>query len=450
MRVNGVVVLHPAIDQGEGGSSIGDRVHPDVIALEGLHERLGHAIALGAFDRGEAGHQIERQGDLDRPMSGKDRSVVGEPLHGLRRAHRAKALLDAVDHHVADHLTGDAGRRGDPTNDLAVVTIKGEGEAHDLAVPAGELQAIRAPADIRAQRSDLAVVIAGTAASGMPGQQQCVSLHQSVDALGVDRGQTVGSPLALEERGDPPVPIGWPRVDKATDLTGELNIARSLLRPATSSGALAPFDHIRARHAQRRTDPLHWVSPGCGECYSKIGFFARASSRASLRISTSMLLRPNSRSRSRTRSSSRRSSVTGTTSSSARTASRPPSLISRLQRNTRLGDSPWRRATQLIDMPGCIVSAITASFRSVVKRRRLATPVITSTFENVSDIGVCPGLCLGPPAKAGVRLKTGCSSARDAKILETIVTSDAIVRLVISDVSPNDLQKPSATQNFYG
>src|SRR5437762_10325517 len=51
MRVNGIVVLHPAIDQGEGGSSIGDRVHPDVIALEGLHERLGHAIALGAFDR---------------------------------------------------------------------------------------------------------------------------------------------------------------------------------------------------------------------------------------------------------------------------------------------------------------------------------------------------------------------------------------------------------------
>jgi hypothetical protein len=31
------------------------------------------------------------------------------------------------------------------------------------------------------------------------------------------------------------------------------------------------------------------------------------------------------------------------------------------------------------------------------KRRRRATPVITSTFENVSDIGVCLGLCLGPP-----------------------------------------------------
>jgi hypothetical protein len=46
-----------------------------------------------------------------------------------------------------------------------------------------------------------------------------------------------------------------------------------------------------------------------------------------------------------------------------------------------------------------------ASFCSVVNRRRRATPVITSTFENVSDIGVCLGLSPGPPAKAGVRSK---------------------------------------------
>src|SRR5438046_7654641 len=58
-------------------------------------------------------------------------------------------------------------------------------------------------------------------------------------------------------------------------------------------------------------------------------------------------------------------------------------------------------------MPGCIVSATMASFRSVEKRRRRATPVMTSSFENVSDIGVCLGLYLGPPAKAGVRSKQG-------------------------------------------
>src|SRR3977135_1654322 len=58
-------------------------------------------------------------------------------------------------------------------------------------------------------------------------------------------------------------------------------------------------------------------------------------------------------------------------------------------------------------MPGVIVSATTASFSSVEKRRLRATPLITSTFENVSDIGTCLGLSLGPPAIAGVRSKRG-------------------------------------------
>src|SRR5215467_12099315 len=58
-------------------------------------------------------------------------------------------------------------------------------------------------------------------------------------------------------------------------------------------------------------------------------------------------------------------------------------------------------------MPGCRLSATKASFSSVEKRRLRATPVITSTFENVSDIGVCLGLSLGPPASAGVRSKRG-------------------------------------------
>src|SRR5262249_23263131 len=63
-------------------------------------------------------------------------------------------------------------------------------------------------------------------------------------------------------------------------------------------------------------------------------------------------------------------------------------------------------------MPGCIVSATTASFNSVEKRRLQATPVITSTFENASDIGVSLGLCLGPPAIARVRSKRGALHIR--------------------------------------
>src|SRR5512146_3113729 len=60
-------------------------------------------------------------------------------------------------------------------------------------------------------------------------------------------------------------------------------------------------------------------------------------------------------------------------------------------------------------MPGCIVSATTASLNSVEKRRLRATPMITSTFENVSDIGVCLGLSLGPPGYRTCPVEPGCT-----------------------------------------
>src|SRR5207237_10403214 len=110
-------------------------------------------------------------------------------------------------------------------------------QSHDLVVAGGTLEAIRAAADVGAQCSSLAVVFAGTSASGMPGQQQAVPLHQPVDALGVDRGQTIGSPLALEGRGDPAVLVGRPCVDKTADRGRQFTIAITGLRPTLPAHA---------------------------------------------------------------------------------------------------------------------------------------------------------------------------------------------------------------------
>ena len=77
------------------------------------------------------------------------------------------------------------------------MAIESEGDAQLFAVPAGELETVRAPADVGADRRHLAVVLAWAPPTGMAFEQEAVLLHQPVDALGVDRGQTVGSPLAL-------------------------------------------------------------------------------------------------------------------------------------------------------------------------------------------------------------------------------------------------------------
>ena len=51
------------------------------------------------------------------------------------------------------------------------------------------------------------IVLAYSPAPGMAFEQKTMLLHQPVHALGIDRGRTIGSPLALEERGDPPVAV---------------------------------------------------------------------------------------------------------------------------------------------------------------------------------------------------------------------------------------------------
>ena len=75
--------------------------------------------------------------------------------------------------------------------------VAGEGHAHYLTVPAGKLECIRAPAAIRTDRYNLAIFPAQPPSHGVALEQEIVLARQAVDALGVDRGQTVGSPLAL-------------------------------------------------------------------------------------------------------------------------------------------------------------------------------------------------------------------------------------------------------------
>jgi hypothetical protein len=148
VRRLGVVILDPGIDQRERGGRICDRADSDIIALEGFDERFSHAVAFRAFDRGEARHQVEGHGNVDCAVSGEDRAVIREPLHRVWRADVAEPLFDAAHHHVADHLARDAGSRSDPADHLAVMAIEGEGDPYHLAIPAGELEAVGAPADV--------------------------------------------------------------------------------------------------------------------------------------------------------------------------------------------------------------------------------------------------------------------------------------------------------------
>lgn len=79
-----------------------------------------------------------------------------------------EAALDAVEHHVADHLAGDAAAGyGDPGDDLAVMGVDGEGNADHLAVPTGDLEPIGGPAQVGGGRDDGALVSPDRPPAGM-------------------------------------------------------------------------------------------------------------------------------------------------------------------------------------------------------------------------------------------------------------------------------------------
>jgi hypothetical protein len=132
----------------------------------------------------------------------------------------------------------------------------------------------------------MAVVLACLPASGVAFEQKAMLLHQPVDALGIDRGQTVGSPLALEERGDPPVPVCRTLVDKRRISTA------SSTSPGRSCGPRCGLLRSRRSTTFERTTPgvvltvFTGYLPEAGRATARPFFCPRQV--ASLRISTSI------------------------------------------------------------------------------------------------------------------------------------------------------------------
>ena len=59
-----VVVLDPSGDEPERSCSVGQGRDAHVVALEGLHERLAHAVRLRAANGCEAWNQVQGRGEV--------------------------------------------------------------------------------------------------------------------------------------------------------------------------------------------------------------------------------------------------------------------------------------------------------------------------------------------------------------------------------------------------
>ena len=132
-----VVVLEPSGDLIERGIGVGDRVDPDIVALEGLDEGLAHAVAFGAGGGREARDQVELGGEAACVDRGIRRAVIGQPFHLVRRAQAPEALFDGLQHPVADVGASDAGiGDGPPGDDLhALIIIRHKSMLRNITKP---------------------------------------------------------------------------------------------------------------------------------------------------------------------------------------------------------------------------------------------------------------------------------------------------------------------------
>lgn len=151
--------------------------------------------------RCEAGFQAELAGKDLRLLRDVGRAVIGEHLDHRRGATGAEAAFHSFEHDVSDFRAADSGiHHRPPGDDLAIVGIDQEGAADDVAVPAGELEPVTAPAQDRAHEDDLAVVHLLGPPGVFPGRQQVVGLHDPIDPLVIDGHHPFGSQLSVQDR----------------------------------------------------------------------------------------------------------------------------------------------------------------------------------------------------------------------------------------------------------
>src|SRR5580704_6593589 len=143
--MHSVVVGEPGRQLSENGWGIWRRIYANVIALESLHERLSHAVALRRATRCPAGLQANIPGKTVGLMRDVAGTVVREPLRRMRHLRNlTEASGQGLHHDVPYQLSADACSRGSKGDGLPIAAVQTERHTYSLAVIAADLKAVRA------------------------------------------------------------------------------------------------------------------------------------------------------------------------------------------------------------------------------------------------------------------------------------------------------------------
>ena len=273
-----VIIVDPARQLLQNGQGIRTRLDAGVVALEGFHEGLADPVALWAEDGCEAGHQGQRGGEFQCLTGGISGAVVRQPLNGMWCPQGVEPSFDAGQHEVAHHFTADAAGAGLPGDDFSVAGVDGEDEAHDLAIPAADFQAVGRPAVIGRQGNNAAFMRADRPMADMRLEQQLALRHEAKDTLVVDRLGAGCAASAVQERRDPPIAVSRTRIGQLANGSQQFVIALPLIAAAGFGGARKLLDEMRPGDAERVGYNFHREASRGGDGSCQTGFFLRRQS----------------------------------------------------------------------------------------------------------------------------------------------------------------------------
>src|SRR5512133_1854139 len=127
----------------------------NIIPFEGFDEGFGHSIGFRASDGGKTTDEAHILSKGNRLSGRVATPIVTEPFHCMGKLGcRAEAALNRFNHQIPHHLAGNAAGGSNMADDFTVTTVQGKSNSHYLAIPTGDLETIRAPAQVGAQGDD--------------------------------------------------------------------------------------------------------------------------------------------------------------------------------------------------------------------------------------------------------------------------------------------------------
>src|ERR1700745_1616793 len=136
-----------------------------------------------------------------------------------------------------------------PSEHLAVVSINDEDDTDDIAVPAGDLEDIGAPAQVRAHHDHFAIMQTALATARVALEEKSLLLHDPEDALMVGRWLALCGQQSGDQGGDAPKAVGGSFIDPPPDQRRELLIGRFVVVAAWCCRPMNTLVQMRAGHA---------------------------------------------------------------------------------------------------------------------------------------------------------------------------------------------------------